>query len=52
MTVTAYILFSVFGFLSVTNLFKYLTMGLNKTEVILLVFSVLLSAISAGLIWG
>lgn len=53
MFITAYILLAVFGLLSVINLAKYLLgLGLNTVEVVLLVFSVFVSAISAGVIWG
>lgn len=53
MLVSAYILLAVFGFLSIAQLFKYsFGGGLNNTEVVLFVFSVVTTALSAGVIWG
>lgn len=53
MLISAYILLSVFGFLSVANLLKYVFgSGLINAEIVLLVFSVIVSSLSAGVIWG
>lgn len=52
MLVTCWVLLIVFGFIGINLLLKAYSLKVNRTEIMLLIFSVFVSAIAAGVIWG
>lgn len=54
MLITAHVLFWTFGYLAIGNLYKYTfgSNGISVSELGLLVFSTIIVALSAGVIWG
>lgn len=52
MLVTAWALYLTFGLMGIYIFFKFWITGLNKIEVNLMVISLLIGAISAGVLWG
>jgi hypothetical protein len=52
MIVSAWILLLIFGFLGLAFLRKIYFARLFKSEAVLMVISIIISALSAGVIWG
>jgi len=52
MIITAWIILIVFGVLAITNIKKYFTNSLNIAELVLMLVSIIMSAVSAGVIFG
>ena len=52
MLVTAWILLVFFGLIAVINSAKYMVSSLNKLEVLLWLISIVITALSAGVIFG
>jgi hypothetical protein len=53
MLITWTILFFVFALIAIINLVKYVFgSGLTKSEAALMVFSIIVAAVTAGQIWG
>jgi hypothetical protein len=52
MIITCWILLIVFGLLSLIFLKKILFNSINKSELFLMLFSIIISALSAGVLFG
>jgi hypothetical protein len=52
MVVVAYVLLAMFGLIGLSFTLKFFTERMNKFEVFVWLLSVVVSALSAGVIWG
>jgi hypothetical protein len=52
MIVTAWILFVVFGFFAVVLAYNYMFHHIPKVNIPVMILSIIIAAISAGIIWG